>query len=194
MFDQVLVTLDGSPLAESVLPWVPVITKAASAQDVTLLTVIEEGTPEQLRVAEGYLKSQADRLKQEAARSGVSAPAVNVMALRSPIVGIASTILKFAEDEGADLIILSTHGRSGFDRWSMGSVAEKLLKGADIPLFLVRSTETVGETASMEPAQLKRFLAPVDGSDLAEHALPLVEQLARSAGGEVTLLYVEVRS
>ncbi|HLF04112.1 MAG TPA: universal stress protein [Dehalococcoidia bacterium] len=187
MFNKVLVTLDGSPLAESILSWVPVISKAASVQEVTLLTVIEEGTPEQLHQAEGYLKSQADRLKQEATRSGVAAPAMKVMAARSPIVGVASTILKFAEDGGMDLIVLSTHGRSGFDRWSMGSVAEKLLKGSDIPLFLVRSTET----ASMEPAQLRRFLVPVDGSDLSEHALPHAEQLARSAGAEVTLLYVE---
>jgi nucleotide-binding universal stress UspA family protein len=142
-------------------------------------------------VAEGYLKSQADRLKKEATRSEVEAPAVKVIAVRSPITGVASTILNFAEDEGMDLIILSTHGRSGFDRWSMGSVAEKLLKGADIPLFLVRSTETTGETASMAPTQLTRFLVPVDGSDLAEQALPHVEQLARSAGAEVTLLYVE---
>jgi nucleotide-binding universal stress UspA family protein len=191
MFNKVLVTLDGSPLAEAVLPWVPVITNAASAQEVTLLTVIEEATPEQLRVAEGYLKSQIGQLKKEATRSKVPAPTVKIIAVRAPIVGVASTILKFAEDGDMDLIILSTHGRSGFDRWSMGSVAEKLLKGADIPLFLVRSTETTGETASMAPAQLKRFLVPVDGSDLAEHALPHVEQLARSAGAEVTLLYVE---
>ncbi len=183
MFNKVLVTLDGSPLAEAVLPWVPVIAGAASAQEVTLFTVIEEGTPEQLRVAEGYLKSQADRLQGGAGFT----PEVHVLAARSPIVGVASTILKYAEDNGMDLIILSTHGRSGFDRWSMGSVAEKLLKGADIPLFLVRSTET----AIMVPAQLRKFLAPVDGSPLAEQAMPHVEQLARSAGAEVTLLYVE---
>ena len=191
MFNKVLVTLDGSPLAEAVLPWVPVITKAASSQEVTLFTIIEEGTPEQLRVAEGYLKSQADRLKKGSLGSAAFTPAVNVLAARSPIVGVASTILKFAEDSGIDLIILSTHGRSGFDRWSMGSVAEKLLKGADIPLFLVRSGSGSMETAVMAPAQLRRVLAPVDGSQLSEQAMPHVEQLARSAGAEVTLLYVE---
>jgi hypothetical protein len=55
MFNKVLVTLDGSPLAEAVLPWVPLVAAAAGAQEVTLLTVIEEATPEQLRLAEGYL-------------------------------------------------------------------------------------------------------------------------------------------
>jgi nucleotide-binding universal stress UspA family protein len=187
MFDKVLVTLDGSPLAEAVLPWVPVITGAAGSQEVTLFTVIEEGTPEQLRVAEGYLKSKADLLKKGAPGRGAAVPTVHVLAARSPIVGVASTILKFAEDGGMDLIVLATHGRSGFDRWSMGSVAEKLLKGADIPIFLVRSTET----ATMAPAQLRRILAPVDGSPLSEQAMPHVENLARSAGAEVSLLYVE---
>jgi nucleotide-binding universal stress UspA family protein len=187
MFNKVLVTLDGSPLAEAVLPWVPVITEAASSREVTLFNVIEEASPEQLRVAEGYLKSQADRLTKQALERGVSAPEMHVLSARSPIVGVASTILKFAEDSGIDLILMSTHGRSGFDRWSMGSVAEKLLKGADIPIFLVRSTET----AAMVPAQLRRILAPVDGSPLAEQAMPHVEQLARSAGAEITLLYVE---
>jgi nucleotide-binding universal stress UspA family protein len=164
-----------------------VLVAAAGAQEVTLFTVIEEATPEQLRTAEGYLQSQADRLALGNPPGREKRPGVKVLATRSPVTGVASTILKFAEDGDMDLILLSTHGRSGFDRWSMGSTAEKLLKAADIPLLLVRSTET----ERMEPAQLKRFLVPVDGSQLSEHALPQVEALAKSAGAEVTLLYVE---
>lgn len=186
MYDKILVTLDGSPIAEKVMPWVPVIATAGGASQVTLLTVVEEATPEQLKMSEGYLQNQATLLKR-AWPKGFTAPNINVIAVRAPIAGVPGVILRTAEDSDIDLMVLCTHGRSGFDRWSMGSVAEKLLRGADLPLFLVRASDV----PLRQPAQIKRILAPVDGSPLAEQALPHVEVLARTPGAQVTILYVE---
>ncbi len=186
MFNKVLVTLDGSQLAETVLPWVPALASAAGAAQIVLMSVIWEGTPEQLRLAEGYLRDQGAQLQRTRWPGDGKVPPMEFIAMRTQIAGVAEAILRFAEDNGVDLIMLSTHGRSGVQRWSLGSVAAKIVKGADMPVFLVRNADAPLNSA----VRLGRFLVPLDGSKLAEQALPHVQQLARSTGAEVTLLYV----
>jgi nucleotide-binding universal stress UspA family protein len=96
-------------------------------------------------------------------------------------------ILRFAEQRDFDLIMMANHGRSGIRRWSMGSVAEKVLRATDIPVFLV----PVADGDPLTPAGIKRVLVPLDGSDLAERALLYLKQLtSRSQMGEVALLCV----
>ena len=68
------------------------------------------------------------------------------------------------------LIVMATHGRSGIQRWLLGSVADKVLHGSTNHLFLIRATEqgkTDGEAA------LKKVIVPLDGSPLAEKILPI---------------------
>jgi nucleotide-binding universal stress UspA family protein len=187
MFNKILAALDGSILAESLLPWVAAFVPAAHSREVVLLSVIETGTPEQLHIAEGYLRDKAEGLEQAWKGRDSAMPSITCIAVRSPELDIASAILRYAEDNGIDLIMLSTHGHSGINRWLLGSVAEKVIRGADMPVFLGR--------AYPEPARasagLKRLVVPLDGSKLAEQALPYAEHLARSGLAEVTLLYVE---
>lgn len=85
-------------------------------------------------------------------------------------------ILKLAEAAGADLIIMSTHGYSGLTRWVMGSVAENVLRGSQIPVFVIRGQ-----------GPLRKMLVPLDGSPLAEKSLEPTFQLARALGANVTL-------
>jgi nucleotide-binding universal stress UspA family protein len=187
VFSKILVTLDGSKLAETVLPWVPSLASAVGATQVVLLSVIEEGAPEQLHMAEGYLREQGAQLRKTWWQGKGQVPPMDYMAVRARIAGVADAILHFAEDNNIDLIMLCTHGRSGIQRWSLGSVAERVATAADIPVFLVRA---IDEPVSA-PTNLRRFLVPLDGSELAEHALPQVEQLYGAAGREAILLYVE---
>jgi nucleotide-binding universal stress UspA family protein len=82
-----------------------------------------------------------------------------------------------------DLIAMATHGRSGIGRWVYGSVADKVLHGASVPVLLVRARPAA--TAGAVPP--RRILLPLDGSELAEQALPLALALAERAGAELIL-------
>jgi nucleotide-binding universal stress UspA family protein len=80
---------------------------------------------------------------------------------------------------------MATHGRSGINRWMMGSVAEKVLRGTTNPLFLVRAHE--GGGAPDGEAMLKSIMVPLDGSALAESVLPTVIDVAKNLDLEVIL-------
>jgi nucleotide-binding universal stress UspA family protein len=79
---------------------------------------------------------------------------------------------------------MATHGRSGIGRWVLGSVADKVLRGASTPVLLVRADQT-DVVVTGHP---RRILVPLDGSDLAEQALPLAQELARRAGAALHLI------
>ena len=83
---------------------------------------------------------------------------------------------------------MATHGRSGLDRWLLGSVAEKVLRGASNPLLLVRAKEE--KSPAWEMATLKRVIVPLDGSELSERILPWVQALAKNLDLDVILLGV----
>ena len=110
-----------------------------------------------------YLRTVAERLEPVAANVQV----------RVRFGRPANEILAFAGEVGADLIVMSAHGRSGISRWVFGSVADRVLRGATCPVLLVRAG----------PAQLRttyqRILVPLDGSELAEQILPYVKALIR---------------
>ncbi len=145
MFKKVLVPLDGSELAEAVLPYVRELAKL-SGGEIVLLRVplypaldIPASNPNLIptlyddidREAQAYLSRTVMRL-QAAGFDKVTAE------LRP---GVApETILEFAESIGADLIAMSTHGRSGLARWLIGSVAERVVRGSKVPVLLVRPT------------------------------------------------------
>jgi len=75
---------------------------------------------------------------------------------------------------------MSSHGRSGLERWALGSVTERVLREAPCPVFVAR-----------DPGPIRRILVPLDRSDLAEQALAPALEIARLLGASVTLLHVE---
>jgi nucleotide-binding universal stress UspA family protein len=82
------------------------------------------------------------------------------------------------------LIAMATHGRSGLNRFLLGSVAEKVLRGSVNPLLLVRAT---GDAKSEGEAAFKTVIVPLDGSEMAESVLPIVAGVAKTLGLEVLL-------
>jgi len=149
MFERILVPLDGSDLAEAILPLVqemawthkstvqlirvvrsPRTTESTRSEDMMVLNQQVVSVMEQ--DAHNYLAGKKGQLRQ-----------VNIPVSTKVIVSEmpASTILDYAEEEEADLIAMSTHGRSGIRRWVYGSVAEKILQGASCPVLLVRSQQ-----------------------------------------------------
>jgi nucleotide-binding universal stress UspA family protein len=80
---------------------------------------------------------------------------------------------------------MATHGRSGLNRFLLGSIAEKVLRATANPLLLVKAVEPI---ATDDEAPLTSIVVPLDGSDLAERVLPMVEELAKKLDLEVVLM------
>jgi nucleotide-binding universal stress UspA family protein len=97
-------------------------------------------------------------------------------------------ILEQAARQGADLIVIGTHGRSGFDRLLLGSVAEKVLRSARVPVLTV--PPGAQEPGAQGHAPFSRLLCAVDFSDTSTAALDAAVSLARASGGRVTVLHV----
>lgn len=145
MYKRAVVALDGSPVAEAIIPF---ILEIAGPLDMEVVLVrvnrpvppeVIEGSrhvivedPETSRVdAEEYLAPVAVELRNKGVR-------VRTQVRRGPP---AEEIVQAARDVGADLIAMTTHGRSGFGRLLFGSVAEAVLRESRLPVFLMRVTE-----------------------------------------------------
>jgi nucleotide-binding universal stress UspA family protein len=192
MFERILVPLDGSALAESVLLHVGRLLARKDA-DVLLLRVVTlppstEGDvgipPEQLRsAATEYLRGVERRLSGEGAR--VRAKVVEGFA--------ADAILEAARNERATMIALSTHGRTGLARWVFGSVAEKVLRASPIPVLAVPSfTGTGGDAFPTGARELpfRKILVPIAAADLSLEIVPAVIEFAQLFESRVLALNV----
>jgi nucleotide-binding universal stress UspA family protein len=103
----------------------------------------------------------------------------------------AEAIVEYAEQTGVQFIVIATHGFGGIQRWTHGSVAERVLQAAGVPVLMVRAQEEVtGE--SPQHMDCQHILVPLDGSELAEQVLPLVNSVAQAVGANITLFQVSV--
>ena len=152
MYQKILIPLDGSELAECVFPHVEAFIKECRVNNIVFACVVEPTLPsfhgefpvsmEDLEErdaarrssAKKYLEEVANRLKPEGAEMGVEV-----------LVGrVAESLSEYAEKNDVDLIIIATHGRSGVTRWVRGSVADKILRSASVPVMMVRAPGTKG--------------------------------------------------
>jgi nucleotide-binding universal stress UspA family protein len=100
----------------------------------------------------------------------------------------ANEIIAAADAVDTDLIVLGTHGRSGFERFVLGSVTEKVLRKAGCPVLTVPPRLT--EAASIAPVTFKRILCAVDFSECSMRGLEYATSLAQEANAQLTVLYV----
>lgn len=146
MYEEILVPLDGSELAETALPHARALAKAYDGR-ITLMSIMEPVTvytqpgvvgpivsvgidiEEELRRIREYLDKVADRLKTESIDVRI------VVREGDP----ASEIIDYAAANQEDIIVMSTHGRSGIQRWVYGSVADRILRSANAPVLLIRA-------------------------------------------------------
>ena len=152
MYKHIMVPLDGSELAECVLPQVEMIAK--SCQTIPKITLVRVVTPLKLYggldfggVTEYISPEQIQRLEDDSKKSAQDYLAKQVSRLKAMGIqakavvtfGMASqSLTQYAEKNGIDLIIIATHGRSGITEWFWGSVAERVLKTSKIPVLMVR--------------------------------------------------------
>lgn len=193
MVEHILVPLDGSSLAECVLPHTVAVGRALDAK-VTLLRAVARNSANagsravdplswhmRKSEAEAYLSGVAERLRD----AGLSVKTVLAEGKA------AERIIHFARTEGVGLVMISSHGRSGLSPWNISSVVQKVILRAYAPTMIVRAYQHPDE----EPEELsyRRLLVPLDGSNRAECTLPWAEKIARFHGSEVLLTHVVSR-
>jgi nucleotide-binding universal stress UspA family protein len=142
-FKKILVPLDGSQLSESVLPFVKDLARSFSAGLVLSHAVFpaamvypgfEAGSANQ-RIWDEVYQAAGEQVGATAAALEKEGFQVKTMVSLGPAV---DEVLRVAAEESADLIAMSTHGRSGLGRWVLGSVADAVVRRAELPVLLVR--------------------------------------------------------
>jgi len=150
MYRRILVPLDGSKLAECAVPHAEEVAKCCGTEKVILVSVTERvhgyralEDPSQplgqrlVPQAYGKLEKQAQRYLDRIAKA-MEAKGIKVdtaVLLGNP----ADEIVIYAKDPGCDIIVMSSHGRSGPSRWAYGSVADKVFRGSPVPVLMVRA-------------------------------------------------------
>ena len=190
MFNRLLVPLDRSALAECVLPHVSAIAKAFDAS-ILLLTVLEAGESDEKQPSIDPLdwqirKAEAEAYLQKIARQMQDA---GLRVEAHVLEGKAEErIIEFAENQDINLIVLSSHGRSGLSGWNVSSVVQKIILRAYTSMMIVRAYQPV----KSDPIDLKyrRLMVPVDGSQRAETVLPVASSLAAFYEADLFVVHV----
>ena len=161
MYKKIMVPLDGSELAECVLPQVETFITGCQVSTLVFVRVIEPAAltyrgayvtskedlekietntkrdeEERKSRAVEYLKGVVSRLKQDGVKYQTEV-----------IFGkVAESLVDYVEANGVDMIIIATHGRSGVSRWVRGSIADRILRASRVPVLMVRAPGTMGES------------------------------------------------
>ncbi len=193
MYAKILVPLDGSQLAEGVLPYARAFARALKIP-VELFQVIEPETiatfsdPEHGRYVDviqaGLRAGALDYLEPVAG----SFPDPSAVECSVEIGNPAEAIVHKGSAQGGTLVAMATHGRSGLRRWLLGSVAEKVLRATSNHLLLVRPTGDTKTNGGV--AKLDKALVALDGSPLAERVIMPVALLSKKIDMEVVLLRI----
>ncbi len=190
MLDHILVPLDGSSLAECVLPHAVALAQAFDAQ-VTLLRVLERAQsvgrlqsldPLSWHIRKAEAGSYLDGLVVRLQEAGLQTEKALVEGRA------AERIVEFAHDHDVSLIILSSHGRSGLSGWNISGVVQKIILRVCMPTMIVRAYQSV--TGDLTGLHYRRLLVPLDCSQRAECALPLATTLARFHESQLLLTHV----
>jgi nucleotide-binding universal stress UspA family protein len=177
MTRKIVVPLDGSPTAEAILPLVVKIAQVDKAE-VALITVL---TPVAIwDTAATMIKWDAEEAAagEYIENKAAELEALGLKASFAVAYGeAASAVLDKVKADGADLVALTTHGRSGLARWFLGSVTEKLLQ-SKAPMLVARPYgDQQGQPIAVE---IRKILVPLDGSELARAAIPVAEKMAKT--------------
>ncbi|HEU0072602.1 MAG TPA: universal stress protein [Dehalococcoidia bacterium] len=189
----VLIPLDGSRLSERALTFLPAMNHMGDLR-VDLVSIIDEAedihapgdedsVERERNLLETYLREVASDI-----RSHLGAHVDTSVTHGNP----AEVILERARRDQTQLLIISTHGRSGLSRWSRGSTTDKVVRSAECPVLIV-GPKAMERGAWLEAEAIPPFrqiLLPLDGSSRAEKSLPVAADFARGFNSEVHLMRV----
>jgi len=148
MYKTIVVPLDGSKLAECVLSHVENLAKGCQVENISLVRVVEPVSPMVMGEYGGLSAKQIERIESELTSEAETYLQQRAQELKfngvktewKVLSGMtAEAIAQHAVQAGADLIVISTHGRSGVSRWVWGSVADRVLRSSCVPVLMVRA-------------------------------------------------------
>ena len=175
MFTRVLVPLDGSPRAERAIPVAAKIAAASNGSVVLVRIVtmpVEYGPalvpPLSMNTMDAEYAEFKGYLTDMAGLPVLANIPTEVQVLMGPP---AQTILEAVADKKADIVVMTSHGRTGFSRWMLGSVAQLIAHHSVAPVLILREHGTTLVAQHPDFEHLPRVLVPLDGSPLAEAAL-----------------------
>lgn len=187
--ERLLVPLDGSRLAESVLP-ASVSLAAHLHARITLLYVMERAPAAAHGDRHLTLVSESEAYLQEiAARSRAEGVEVDCHVHPNEVGDVARSIVDHAAEMAADLVVLSTHGAGGARRVLFGSVAQQVLRRGVRPVLLIRPPD-VAPAAGPRSFSARRLLVPLDGTPASQVALPVAALIARAYTADLLLLRI----
>ncbi len=141
MYRKILVPLDGSPFAETALVHARALAHCTGAEIALVRVAVQplyEYTTDPILFETVREDTEAESMEY-LERVVTDLRAEGFTATTETCTGpVAETILDYAQDIQADLIVMSTHGRSGFARWFIGSIADKIVRASTLPVLLVR--------------------------------------------------------
>jgi nucleotide-binding universal stress UspA family protein len=185
MFDPILVPLDGSLLAECVLPHAIAVGKAFNAK-INLLHVMDKkqvNASAQLfdllnwQINKTEVKQYLERMSDPFVKSGLKTETTILEGQ------VAESITEFAQNQEFQLIILSSHGLGGLRKWGVSSVTHKIILSAPTSVFIIRAPKPQDQS-------YRRILVPLDGSWRAENVLPCATLLARHHKSQIQIVHV----
>lgn len=190
MFDPILIPLDGSLLAECVLPHASAIARAFNSR-VMLLRALDRNQAAEKAQLFDLLNWQINKtgaklyLEKTSARLQKSGLQVEVTVLEGLV---AESITDFAQSQGMKLIILSSHGRSGLSQWGLSSVTQKIIFSAPTSVLIIRAHQPTA--SDLDERLYTQIMVPLDGSRRAENVLPMVTALARFHQSRIHLVHI----
>jgi nucleotide-binding universal stress UspA family protein len=185
MFRKLLVPLDRSSLAEQAIGHAASIARESGAT-IDLVLVHEPFAfagyadlpwDDDPAAEQKYVDAIATELE-----SGAHVTVTRAVLRGAP----AEMIVRRAREIDADLIVMTSHGRTGFSRAWLGSVADAVMRNSATPVLIVRSDQREADRRTVAPS-IKRVLIPMDGSALASSVVPAATELARAANASITL-------
>lgn len=186
MFRSILVPLDGSPFGEEALPTAEALARRSAARlhlahvRVPVLAP-GESDPEGHARARQYLHSAAERACEELGescsfalleRGGAGLPHGSATA------GISEALATYVADEGIELVVMTSHGRSGLSRAWLGSVADAFVRRCSVPVLLLRPGRGRKGAADVARGGFRNVLVPLDGSPASEQVVPAARAVA----------------
>jgi len=177
MLKKIMVPLDGSQLAEMALPIA--MSLARNSEATLCLVTVAGGKPGDL--ANGDSALYLEDMSSSMVKSGFNS------CFHVGTGAAAHSIVRVAEGEEVDLIVMTTRGRSGITRGILGSVTDAVMSDTSVPVYVVRSDNASSAKNGMHDSGV---IVPLDGSELAETALDEAVAMAQSALAPIYLLRV----